>query len=214
MALLTGDATTLTARELAWLAGRGERSAIGAYGFQLGGLIVEGGKRQADRLSPLLARHAFPEDWRVLLIQPSNLLGPAGSRERQLIADLGAIPQKTTAEMCRLVLLGLLPGVVERDIDAFGDALYDLQQTVGRCFAPAQGGVYAHPLLEQIVDHVRSQGVRGVGQTSWGPTLYAVVASQSEAESLRQSVAAAFALPDDALAITAADNTGSMVRRV
>ena len=30
---------------------------------------------------------------------------------------------------------------------------------MGQCFAKAQGGVYADPLLESIVDFVRGQGI-------------------------------------------------------
>ena len=38
--------------------------------------------------------------------------------------------------------LELAPALLERDVDAFGEALYELQRTVGECFAAAQGGVW------------------------------------------------------------------------
>src|SRR5262249_3303598 len=41
---------------LARRVGRGARSALGAHGFEQGGLLVEAGKRSPDRLAPLVAR--------------------------------------------------------------------------------------------------------------------------------------------------------------
>ena len=35
-------------------------------------------------------------------------------------------------------------------------ALYDLQRRVGLCFAQAQGGVYADPLLASVVAFIRA----------------------------------------------------------
>ena len=54
---------------------------------------------------------------------------------------------------------GLLPALQERDLETFGEALYDLQHIVGTCFASAQGGVYAHKRLQEIVDRMREQGI-------------------------------------------------------
>lgn len=56
--------------ELAATAGRGKRSAIGAHGFAVGGLLVEAGKRQSEEISPLVARMELPAEWRVLLLLP------------------------------------------------------------------------------------------------------------------------------------------------
>src|SRR5262249_60448493 len=70
-------------------------------------------------------------------------------------------------------LPGLLPAGAERDIETFGAALVELQTLVGRCFAPAQGGLFARPELDDLVEVLRAEGLLGVGQSSWGPALYA-----------------------------------------
>jgi beta-RFAP synthase len=208
MASLSGM-DPLPADQLASLVGRGERSAIGAWGFVHGGLIVEGGKRDPDALSPLLINEPFPEPWRIVLICPRSLeAGLADERERTAFAKLPPIDRGLTAEMCRLVLLGMVPSMLERDLAGFGQSLYTLQQHVGRCFAEAQGGIYAHPLLTRIVDFIRSQGVEGVGQSSWGPTLYAVTQDAAAAQSLSETVRRQFELADEDVTITAADNHG------
>ncbi len=202
------------AGELAKLVDRGQRSAIGAYGFFKGGLIVEGGKSQPRRISPLLARQAFPRDWRVVLICPQNMQGVSGKAEHHAFGSLPAISEQATGRMCRLVLLGLLPALAERDGAAFGEALYELQQVTGRCFKSAQGGVYASPFLQRIVTFVRQQGVPGVGQSSWGPTLYAVTDDRDRARHLAAAVRSRFDLSADEVTITQADNRGAMVREV
>jgi beta-RFAP synthase len=78
-----------------------------------------------------------------------------------------------TDRLCRLILLGLLPAVIEHDLDSFGASLVEIQRHVGRGFAPAQGGTYAHPEIESIIAMLKSEGLQGAGQSSWGPALYA-----------------------------------------
>lgn len=216
LAAMAGRAD-LTAFELAQLVGRGERSAIGAHGFHHGGLIVEGGKAQPDVLSPMLVRQPFPATWRIVLIRPMALVDRvevSGEQERSAFESMPDIPTELTAEMCRLVLLGLVPAILENDIQTFSDALYGLQQLVGSCFAGAQGGVYADPLLADMVAFCRAQGVPGVGQSSWGPTLYAVTDGDDAAERLAGAVQRRYELGQRQVLITEPDNVGASVRRV
>jgi predicted sugar kinase len=53
--------------------------------------------------------------------------------------------------------------------------VYELNARVGDAFAPAQGGRYASAAVADCVTRLRAAGVRGVGQSSWGPTVFAVV---------------------------------------
>lgn len=199
--------------DLATMVGRGRRSAIGVHGFDRGGFLLEGGKVNRQGLSPLLMHRNFPENWRVIVIRPRALEGLAGEREHKAFGEMPAMPQQVTDELCRLVLLGMCPALVEEDIDGFGDALYEMQQIVGKCFAHAQGGIYAAPLLDRIVAHIRRHGVRGVGQSSWGPTLYAVTPSAEAAKALADDIRQAFDLRQRGeVLVTQADNTGSQIR--
>jgi beta-RFAP synthase len=210
-----------TLEELAALTGRGQRSGIGLHGFVHGGLIVDGGRRGSGSGSdpvgvpPLLARVAFPPDWGVLIIQPLSGTGLHGSAELRAFADLPPIADRVTDRLCRLVLLGLLPAVQERDLESFGAALTDMQQHVGRCFATAQGGIYARPELEAIVADLRAAGLHGVGQSSWGPTLYAFSNQPpAERQQILEQIRTRFGLPADALFWTAASPSGSRLERL
>jgi beta-RFAP synthase len=214
---------------LAHRVGRGLRSALGAHGFEYGGLLVEAGKRSTEGLAPLVARQPFPEEWRVvvaLVPHPSSpsddeneekktAAGLHGRGEVEAFARLTADPAASarTEALCRLVLLGLLPALAERDENAFGEALYEFNQRVGEVFAPVQGGVYASSHVAELVTFVRGQNVRGVAQSSWGPAVFAVVADMDRAQHLAGELRRRFALEDSAVWVTAACNHGARLRK-
>ena len=160
--------------DLAQLAGRGLRSGIGLHGFARGGLIVDGGRSRAvdSPPAPLLAHLEFPADWSILVVIPPRLTGLHGPSEVQAFGTLPPLAASTVDRLCRLVLLDLLPAVAERDLPTFGAALTEIQTRVGQGFAPAQGGIFAHPDLEALAADLQAEGLVGVGQSSWGPTLY------------------------------------------
>ena len=133
----------LSTEELARWTSRGRRSGIGLHGFQHGGLIVDGGRRNDADIPPLLARLPFPADWSILIVRPRGESGLHGPDENRAFDSLPACSRTVTDSLCRLVLLEILPAVIERDLPAFGAALGELQAHVGACFAPAQGGIYA-----------------------------------------------------------------------
>ena len=154
------------------LTGRGRRSGVGIHGSSLGGLIVDGGRSAGSPFPPLLSRIEFPDEWSILVVIPPTGPGLAGVREMEAFLRLPRISTRTVDRLCRLILLGLLPAASERDLIAFGTALSDLQREVGRSFAPVQGGLFAHPFLEEIATSLHQMGLVGVGQSSWGPALF------------------------------------------
>lgn len=207
-------------RDVAVLArrvGRGLRSALGAHGFEFGGFLVESGKRDAAGLAPLVARQPFPEAWRlVVALPPHHPSGLHSGDEVEAFARLTShsTDSSATETLCRLVLLGLLPALIERDLDAFGEALYEFNSRVGEAFAPVQGGKYASPRVAEIVEFVRGQNVRGVGQSSWGPAVFAVVADADRAEHLAAQLRQRFALPQSAVWTTPACNHGAVLGKI
>ncbi|MFO0880456.1 MAG: beta-ribofuranosylaminobenzene 5'-phosphate synthase family protein [Gemmataceae bacterium] len=171
---------TPSAAELAAWVRRGRRSALGVHGFEQGGFLVEAGKTADQALSPLVARLAFPPAWRVLLAIPTDEVGRHGSGEQAAFDRLAGSLDRFES-LCRLVLLGILPALVEADLPAFGEALHDFNARVGELFATEQGGIYASPFTTDLVAHLRQQGVAGVGQSSWGPGVFAVLPDQDQA---------------------------------
>jgi beta-ribofuranosylaminobenzene 5'-phosphate synthase len=191
LALLAGDGQ-VDAVTLARRAGRGKRSAIGIHGFARGGFLVDGGKRSDDEIGRLVARADFPDDWRWLLVAPIDKSGTglSGQEEIHVLEQLPRIPLTLTERLCRLALLEMLPAIEARDCDWFGEALYEFGQSVGNYFRPVQGGRYADPRMAALVEWLRAEGVRGVAQTSWGPTIAASCRDASGANALKDRVLA------------------------
>jgi beta-RFAP synthase len=173
------------AAELAQAVGRARRSAIGTWTFAGGGFVVEGGQRpNSPGASPLLARMMFPPSWRCVLAVPNSSPGLSSDAESVAFAEL---PEPTAGDVERvayLVLVGMLPALVEGDIAGFGAALTEIQEINGRWFSRAQGGTFAPGPSADVVRVMREAGAAGVGQSSWGPTVYAIVDGDDAAAKL------------------------------
>jgi beta-ribofuranosylaminobenzene 5'-phosphate synthase len=174
----------LEPEQLARAVGRGQRSAVGLYGFLQGGLIVEAGKLTDDEISPLVARVPVSPDWRFLLVRPQASEGLSGDAERLAFAQLPPAPASVTAEMCREALMELLPAVIERRFDRFSGSLFRFGQQAGSCFASLQAGVYATTEVAEAARLLAELGVVGVAQSSWGPTLFAALPSEQAAHAI------------------------------
>jgi beta-ribofuranosylaminobenzene 5'-phosphate synthase len=197
---------------LARRAGRGVRSALGIHGFAAGGFLVEAGKRSSTDVSPLIARVEFPDTWRVLLVIPSGAAGIHGEKETAAFASLSKKAMPTVTEiLCRLVLLGLLPALREQDFLAFSEYLFDFNVRVGETFGSVQGGRYGHPRTAAIISFLRKKGIRGVGQSSWGPTVFALAPDEAEAMKWAGRLKEEFSLDCDEVLITRACNVGAVI---
>lgn len=172
--------------DLAASVGRGQRSSIGTYGFLHGGLLVDRGKLPQEPLGPLEARVELPSEWRVVQFCATSLAGLSGTEERQAFANLPAVSDETTRVLRDLIDDRLLPAARSHAFEELSEAIYEYGVQAGTCFAPIQGGPFAHPDLAAWVEAFRERGIRGVGQSSWGPTLFALLETQAAAEDLRK----------------------------
>ncbi len=175
-------------RAIAKMLGRGARSGIGIGAFEQGGLLVDGGRLGGNGdPAPIISRVEFPSPWRVLLVFDAQAEGLHGEAEAAAFRDLPDFAPELSAHLCRLVLMALLPAAAEGDLDRFAAAVAEIQNAVGDFFAPFQGGRYASPAVAGVLDWLRAEGIKGVGQSSWGPTGFAFVENASGAAALLQS---------------------------
>ena len=77
-----------------------------------------------------------------------------------------------------------LPALHEADLSAFGAAINALQTATGDYFAPAQGGRYASQKVAQVLNFLAAQQVACLGQSSWGPTGFAVFVNEAAAQAM------------------------------
>lgn len=189
MALAVGCAVTrlhgvaAAPTDLAQLLDRGTRSGIGLGAFLQGGVLLDGGRGIAETPPPIIARFPFPADWRVLLITDQSRPGLHGAQEIAAFEGLPPFPAEAAARLCRLALMVALPALAEGDAVRFGAAVSELQRVVGDHFAPAQGGRFASPGVTDVLEWLAHEGVAGYGQSSWGPTGFALFATESSARS-------------------------------
>jgi len=166
--------------------GRGGRSGIGVATFERGGFVVDGGHPAGLfttappepgewSVPPVVARHALPTDWRFVLAVPAAGSGQSGEEEDASMRSVVERADPGIAEdVARLVTQHLLPAAATGDRDSFGTALARLGRLNGAWYADEQGGVYRPP-AGRIVEALSGvPAVAGAGQSSWGPSVYAL----------------------------------------
>jgi beta-ribofuranosylaminobenzene 5'-phosphate synthase len=199
-----------------WL-GRGLRSGVGIAGFDHGGLLVDGGPGADGRPAPLLSRVDLPAEWRVVLVQDARARGLSVGDEKQALALLPPLARSAAAEICHEVLMRVVPGAALREFTAFAAGVTQVQRVLGEHFAPAQQGraftSAAVGRLVQWLGGAENPARAAIGQSSWGPTGFAILPSQASAEALLLAARAAGVI-DPALdvRIVSARNHGALLR--
>ncbi len=178
-----------SAHDIAAAVGRGGTSGIGVSAFERGGFIVDGGhsfgpgKEKEDyRPSsastgvcppPVIMQADIPSSWKFLLAMPNIPKGSNGRKELDVFGAFCPVPRGEVAELCREILVRMIPAVLEEDLDSFGNAVNRIQ-VLG--FKKVEVGLQ-HPLIKSLMEEMRSAGAAGAGLSSFGPTVYAVADS-------------------------------------
>jgi len=210
-------------RELAQLTGRGGTSGIGTAAFEAGGFIIDGGHRfgpglektgfapssasKGIRPAPVTVRQDFPPDWKVLLAIPAVPKGASGGRELDIFRMCCPVPLEEVRALCHEVLVRMLPGIAEHDLDLFGSSVDNIQ-TLG--FKKVEHSLQPREMAG-LLDAMRSAGAAGAGMSSFGPALFAFCDTgmqdvERAAKSFMDSWCGGTTL------VTAARNTGAAVR--
>lgn len=197
-------------------------STGGIYPFQFGGFVVAGGftvkpgervlMGEEPRIPPLIFRSNFPEEWRFVLVRP--LVAPRSpDKEAEEEAFRILRGHKEPVELIHkgyfILAAKLLPALLERDAEAFGKALTELQVTVGRIYQPVQEQIF-NPASQWLIPLLTRSGALGIGQSSWGPTVYAFTDSQEGAQEIAEKVRAETQTKAD-VSIVGADNAGARI---
>ncbi|MEP6572076.1 MAG: beta-ribofuranosylaminobenzene 5'-phosphate synthase family protein [Gemmatimonadota bacterium] len=170
---------------------RGRRSAIGTWTFALGGFVLEGGRRPgSNAVAPLITRLPIPSAWRCVIVVPAGSPGLSGEAEAAAFERLPEPSEHEVERVAHLVLMQLLPALVDADLPAFGSALTEIQRVTGSWFSSAQGGAFASTATQELVEQLSEAGAAGVGQSSWGPTVYGLAADEVAATRLIDGIRA------------------------
>ena len=164
-----------SAEEMAMALERGKKSAIGSYGFFEGGFLVDRGVAN-ESVAPLDMRIDFPDDWKIVLVEPNVPQGDTvfGETEAKAFKDLPATTQTEADSLSSLLQQKIVPAILGCDFSTFADSVTEFGYRSGMFYEQVQRGAYATPTAQQVVDRVRSLGKFAVGQSSWGSTIFAI----------------------------------------
>jgi len=195
--------------------GRGGRSGVGVAAFERGGFLVDGGHptrrftaaapaRGEWTVPPVLVRHEIPDSWRVVLAVPTGT-GRSGAREEESIRAVVESADPATGDaLAALLVRRLLPAAAEGRLAAFGDAAAEFGRRNGTYYVDEQGGVYRPPAGGVIEQLRTAPAIEGVGQSSWGPTVWGLT-DAARADAAREAAR-------DALVDADVDGDVSVVR--
>jgi len=195
----------------------GSRSGLGVAAFFQGGFLVDGGKKidkdgvPGKNVPPIISRSTFPESWSVIVSTPLVNKKMFGSREAKAFKSMPPMKEEVSGQICRLVLMKLLPGIAEEDLESFGSGLSEIQALVGDYFANVQGGRFASAESKKLADCFGSLGLVGIGQSSWGPTVYGFCKKERGNEilsKLKEQTSKDISLKDVDFWLTSGSNNG------
>src|SRR5262249_46477756 len=119
--------------------------------------------------------------WRVVLFIPASPSTWHGDRERSAFASARGGEPDALRHLAENVIV---PAAKAGDVIGFGEAVHEFNRKAGEPFAAAQGGTYSSQQIVELIAELRSLGILGVGQSSWGPTVFAIVGDSDTAMSL------------------------------
>jgi len=205
--------------EMAIATGRAGRSAIGTYGCFEGGFLVDRGKAPNENVAPIDLRIDFPEHWPIALVYPEHSNGLASTAAGlHGVAEVDAfkkIPPTTACqleEMRSLAKNRIVPSLIQEDYSEFGKALQTFGRRSGDYFKSIQGGTFANSHIEDIIDLIDRSGVPAVGQTSWGPCVFAIAPNMEQLKRSTEAVSKKFG-PAVTIEYTHADNRGATISK-
>ncbi len=206
------DLPQMAVGSLTACAQRGLRSAVGAYGFCYGGLVVERGKAPHDSISPLECRLPLPPAWRFVLARPLQPSGLAGKAEQQAFDSLEPVSAEKRNWLIGQVRNELLPAAASADFEAFAKSVAEYGREAGMCFAAHQGGPYNGAEITRLIEFGAANGVHG-GQSSWGPTVFFLLENEEQAASFSEQLAREFPAGEVAIHTAAPNNSGMKIVR-
>jgi len=164
--------------------GRGFYSGVGVGVFLRGGLVVDTGVLEG-RATAYPMTWTWPPRWGVVVAVPDvdrGRLVPEGQKEAMSLESVLGEPGCGDTEGYVILLDTVLAGAALGDYSLFTRGIEFLEKHTARIFAGQQGGgAFCCPESEEAAEALRGIGARGVGQSSWGPTVYGFFPDTSSA---------------------------------
>ena len=158
------------------------RSAVGTFGFDRGGFIVDDGQ-PTDLSNRGLHKYEIPDAWRIVLLSPIGAAGLSGAREESVFREDQYMEESTIHQQASLIRDVVVPAIQNRQFELFCRAIGEYGRTAGRFFAPQQGGVYSSSIVRRLSTSQEFNDLPLV-QSSWGPTVATFTQTRRQAEDI------------------------------
>jgi beta-ribofuranosylaminobenzene 5'-phosphate synthase len=157
----------------------GLASGVGLLAYTFGGLVVDGGfpflagqsiarhELSRNTNAPLVARAAFPPEWRVILAVPVDDLGVSGEEEFQFFEQHVPIAVECSKSIAFDILMALLPSLHESNFQIFISSMKSITSSGFKSFEEALLNPRGRDALNEMRDHFGFAAV-----SSLGPALY------------------------------------------
>ncbi len=205
--------------EAARVTRRARVSGLGFYSFKMGGFIVDGGFVPGrEGIPPLIFRAHVPAKYRIVYLVPNARLEEIleiKRREDEVLSSLPPMSEEMAMRNSRLVLMGIMPSVAEGDWKRAGEHLTALNSGLGDYWEVRQPGRYCCSEVGSLVGVLLDNGALCACQSSWGPTVYALVEGEGKASMLLERAldyGAGLGLEFIAYGVTRVDNRGAILR--
>ena len=192
--------THLTMDDLTKLVERGGTSGIGWRGFETGGFILDGGHdfgkgKEKENFLPSSASttanpaltiftHEIPENWRFVLVIPNVKKGAYGDEEVSVFQNNAPIPRNEVNEVSHQIIMKIIPGIIKNDLKCFGEGLKRIQ-SIG--FKKIEISLQ-HEVVKDLLKFFEDNGLKAYGMSSFGPSVFGIVETEADAESLLREI--------------------------
>lgn len=198
--------------QLARMADRAERSAVGTVGFLRGGFLIDHGAAADGTLHRHVDRLTLPDDWRFVLVHPVDAEGLSGEQEQTFFRHQASMPVTLIDNLEQQILQHIMPSIREQRFDAFAESLENYGRMVGTFYSAEQGGVFAHPSITQLVEHLQAHSVFGMAQSSWGPLIGIPARSEQHADEIVRLIPDAMDAVRLRVSVSEPLNSGATIR--
>ena len=193
-------------QQIARILRRSQRSCVGTYGFDRGGMLIDRGIAPGEEIGQCRFRVSLPDRWRFLLVRTPEVKGISGEEEIKAFRHLPELKFEKIDQLRNLLtIVQSKPGC----FSTLSSAIREYGLIVGESFAPIQGGIFSTKFGRKVFDLLTENGLRGIAQSSWGPTIFGLCEDADQAETLKQIVLGHFS--EAAVTIACPKNTGAEI---
>jgi beta-ribofuranosylaminobenzene 5'-phosphate synthase len=140
------------------------------------------------------------------LVTPHSLEGASRKQEVDIFMERCPVPLDEVREICHEIIVRMLPGLTEHDLDLFGASINRIQHLGFKKIELERQSTVVPSLIHGLLE----AGAACAGMSSFGPTVYAI--SDGDMRTLEKAAHDLIREPGGDVIITKGRNIGAQLR--